>query len=88
MSSQPKYKFGIQGPSNMQHAYKLDRMNNDKGWELATDEEIESINKHKTFIVLENHDPLPPGYQKIPYHMIFDAKFDGRKKNQISGRWT
>ena len=50
---------------------------------MATDKEIESINKHKTFIVLENHEPLPAGYQKIPYHMIFDAKFDGRKKTRL-----
>ena len=63
MSSHPKYKFGIQIPSNTQHAYKLDRINNDKGRELATDKEIESINKHKTFIVLEEHEPLPAGYQ-------------------------
>ena len=74
LSSQPKYKFGIQVPNNTGHAYKLDKINNDKGWEMATDKEINSINKHKTFIILENHEPLPPGYQKIPYHMIFDAK--------------
>lgn len=83
MSSHPKYKFEIQVLSNTQHAYKLDRINNDKGWELTTDKEIESINKHKTFIVLENHEPLPAGYQKIPYHMIFDANFDGRKKTGL-----
>ena len=83
MSSHPKYKFGNQIPSNTQHAYKLDQINNDKGWELATDKEIDSINKHKTFIVLEKHEPLPAGYQKIPYHMIFDAKFDGRNKTRL-----
>ena len=90
MSSNLEYKFGIQVPSNMQHAtcnmqhaYKLERINNDKGCELATDKEIKSINKHKTFIVLENHELLPPGYQEIPYHMIFDAKFDVRKKSRL-----
>ena len=50
LSSQPKYKFGIQVPNNTGHAYKLDKINNNKGWEMATDKEIESINKHKTFL--------------------------------------
>ena len=83
VSKQPKYKFGIQVPNNMGHAYNLDKINNDKGWEMATNKEIESINNHKTFIILEDHEPLPPGYQKIPYHMIFDAKFDERKKARL-----
>lgn len=82
-SKQPKYKFGIQIPNNTGYAYNLDKINNDKGWEMTTNKEIESINNHKKFITLEEHEPLPPGYQKIPYHMISDAKFNGRKKARL-----
>ena len=50
---------------------------------MTTDKEVESINKHKIFIVLEDHETLPPGYQKIPYNMIFDAKFDSRNQTRL-----
>lgn len=50
------------------------------------DKEISFINKHKTFIILEDHESLLPGDQKIPYHLIFDAKFDGRKKELFVAR--
>ena len=44
------------------------------------DKEMNSMNKHKTFVILEKHEPIPPGYQKTSCHLIFDAKFDRRKK--------
>ena len=33
MNKQPIYKFGIQIPQNVQHTYRLDRINRDNGWE-------------------------------------------------------
>ena len=39
------------------------------------------IMKHSLF--LEDHQPLPEGYEQIPYHFVFDAKFDGRKKGRL-----
>ena len=39
--------------------------------------------KHQTFIILEEDELIPEGYQKIPYHYVFDAKFDGRKKGRL-----
>ena len=45
--------------------------------------EVKSINKHQTFITPEEDKLLPEGYQKIPYHYVFDAKFDGRKKGRL-----
>ena len=47
------------------------------------EKEVKSINDHETFIVLEDHQPLPEGYEQIPYHFVFDAKFDGRKKGRL-----
>ena len=77
------YKFGIQIPNNPKHAYKLDKINNDRGWEGSMDKEIGSINNHQVFIILEDNEPLPEGYKQIPYHFVFDAKFDGRKKARL-----
>ena len=82
-NKQPIYKFGIQIPQNVQHAYKLDKINKDSGWEKSMDKEISSINEHQTFIILEEHEPLPEGYKQIPYHFVFDAKYDGRKKSRL-----
>ena len=82
-SSQPKFKFGIQIPQNAQHARRLDDINGDKGWDKAMKKEIDSINEHKTFTILEDDEPLPDGYERIPYHFVFDAKFDGRKKGRL-----
>ena len=47
------------------------------------DSEVGSINKFNTFIILEDHEKIPEGYKQIPYHMIFDAKFDGRRKARL-----
>ena len=79
----PTYKFGIQIPNNPQHAYKLDKINNDREWEGSMDKEIGSINNHQVFIILEDDEPLPEGYKLIPYHFVFDAKFDGRRKARL-----
>jgi hypothetical protein len=32
---------------------------------------------------LENHEHMPPGYKRIPYHCIYDVKFDGRRKCRL-----
>ena len=79
----PNYKFGIQIPNNPSHAYKLDKINNDRDWEDSMDKEVGSINSHQVFIILEENEPLPKGYKLIPYHYVFDAKFDGRKKSRL-----
>jgi hypothetical protein len=33
---------------------------------------------------------IPTGYQKIPYHMVFDVKYDLRHKARLvaGGNWT
>ena len=82
-SQAPKFKFGVQVPRNAVHALNLDKLLNQKLWQEAIDKELESINQFKTFRVLEKGEPIPPGYIRIPYHMIFDVKFDGRHKCRL-----
>ena len=71
-----KYKFGVQVPRNPKHALELDRQNGDDLWKEATQKELDQINEYETFRVLQDHELVPPGYKRIPYHIIFDIKFD------------
>ena len=82
----PKFKFEIQILNNPHHVYKLDKVNNDKGRGNYMNSEVNSINKYQTFIMLEENEQLPKRYQKIPYHYVFNVKFDGRKKGILVSR--
>jgi hypothetical protein len=74
----PKFKFGIQVPRNSCHGMELDIMNGMNAWKEVTGIELGQINEYKTFCVLEANDFLPESYKKIPYHMVFDVKFNLR----------
>ena len=45
--------------------------------------QLGQINAHQTFLVSEAHEPMPPGCKRIPHHVVFDVKFDLRKKSQL-----
>ena len=32
---------------------------------------------------MEKGAPITKGYKKIPYHFVFDAKFDGKRKERL-----
>lgn len=85
----PKYKFGVEVPKSPQHALYLDKVNGNKLWEESMQKEFESLNQHETFRVLEDHEYLPDGYKRIPYHIVFDVKFDLRRKSRLvaGGNW-
>ena len=78
-----KFKFGVQVPHSPKHALELDKINNDKLWEESMQKELDQINDYKTFRVLEAEEPTPEGYKRIPYHMVFDVKFDLRRKSRL-----
>ena len=52
-------------------------------WKKAIQNELDQINKYQTFRVLEDDEPLPKGYRRIPYHFVFDVKIDGRRKARL-----
>ena len=33
--------------------------------------------------MLEDGERVPPGYKLIPYHCVYDVKFDGRRKCRL-----
>ena len=86
---QGKYKFGVEVPFNTRHALKLDLLNGSDLWKKAIDKELREINEMKVFRAATDEDDLSL-YQKIPYHIVFDCKFDGRRKARLvcSGNLT
>jgi hypothetical protein len=47
-------------------------------WNEAIKTELKQLTDYQTFIVLDSGEDVPTGYQKIPYHMAFDVKYDLR----------
>jgi len=85
-----KYKFGIKVPQLVTHALYLDHVNDGNHlWQEAIESELWQINDYKTFWKLQNGESTN-NYTKIPYHMVFDVKFDLCQKAQLiaSGNHT
>jgi len=81
-SAEPKYKFGVQVPITLKHALYLDKVNGDNLWRVAIDKEVKEINSFGVFRTPTEADNLAD-YKKIPYHFVFDVKFDGRRKARL-----
>ena len=79
----PKYKFGTEVPKSAKHALELDKKEGKVLWKQAIDTEMKQIMDYETFRVLPNNAPMPPGYKRIPYHLVFDVKVDGRHKGRL-----
>ena len=85
-----KYKFGIQVPKGIKNAINLDKKNGNNLWEKAIKTELKQLIDYETFIVLDSGEDIPKGYQKIPYYIVFDVKYDLRHKARLvaGGNWT
>ncbi|MEM7375758.1 MAG: reverse transcriptase domain-containing protein, partial [Bacteroidota bacterium] len=79
---QGKYKFGVEVPVNARHALRLDLANGNSLWKEAIAKELAEINQHQTFRFVSDNDDLS-SYQLIPYHIVFDVKFYGRRKARL-----
>jgi hypothetical protein len=83
-----KYKFGILIPKGIKNTIDLDKKYGNQLWQEAIKTELEQLTDYQTFIVLHSGEDIPTGYQKIPYHMVFDVKYDLRHKtSKTSCRW-
>ena len=71
-----KYKFGIQVPKGIKNAINLDKKNGNNLWEEAIRTELKQLTDYQTFIVLDPGENIPKEYQIIPYHIVFDVKYD------------
>ena len=79
-----KIKFGIEVPSTVEEALRLDLENGDKLWQEAIGKEM--ANSRVAFQILETDDPPPVGFTEITCHLIFDVKMDlTRKARYVAG---
>jgi hypothetical protein len=85
-----KYTFGIQVPKGIKNAIDLDKKNGNQLWQEDVKAELKQLTDYQTFIVLDSGGDIPTGYQKIPYHMVFNVKYDLRHKAKLVavGNWT
>jgi hypothetical protein len=83
LSVETAYKFGVQVPRNTKESIKLDTENGNTLWADSIKTEFKQINDYETFRVMEDNEPMPAGYKRIPYHCIYDVKFDGRRKCRL-----
>ncbi len=73
-------KFGVEVARNVAHAFELDKKHGNRGWAESMKRELDQLHDFKTFRVVPDGVPMPKGFKRIPYHMVFDVKFDGRLK--------
>ena len=81
-SYKPKYKFGVEVPRSTKHALQLDSKNGDQLYEKAIGKELGAIKDHAVFRLPKPGESLE-GYQRIPYHFVFDVKYDLRRKARL-----
>ena len=74
-------KFGINVPSTVEEALKFDAENGDDLWFQAIEKELRNV--RVAFKRLEEGERPPPGSKLIPYHIIFDVKFDLTRKARL-----
>jgi hypothetical protein len=82
------HKFGIQVPKTWDEAVKLDEGNGNTLWQYAISKEMNSV--RIAFKVLNGEEAIPPTYQEIRCHMIFDVKMEDfrRKARFVAGGHT
>jgi hypothetical protein len=85
-----QYKFGIQVPKGIKNAIDLCNNSGNQSWKEAVKTEVKQLTDSQTFIVIHSGNDIPTGYQKIPYHMVFDVKYKLRHKARliVVGNWT
>ena len=78
----PRFKFGVQLPASVRDAIRLDELNGNTLWQDAMKTELDQINSYETFR-LPSDDFEWTGYSRIPYHFVWDCKFDLRRKCRL-----
>jgi hypothetical protein len=78
----PKYKFGYRIPKDFEEALKLDELNQNSKWEVATITKMSQLKEYECFIDagIYGRDKPPDGHKKIHAHLVFDVKHNGHHK--------
>ena len=83
------HKFGIKVPRHCNEAVKFDEENSNTLWQDAVRKEMTNVKI--AFKVLNSGDHVPPCFQEIKCHLIFDVKIEEfRRKSRLvaSGHLT
>jgi hypothetical protein len=82
------HKFGIEVPKSWDDCNRLDKENDNTIWQDAVRKEMKNV--RIAFQILNDDDTIPPTYQEIRCHMIFDVKMEDfrRKARFVAGGHT
>ena len=82
------HKFGIRVPKTVEEAKLLDQENGNTLWQDTICKEMDAV--HIVFKILNSDEKVPPGYQEIQYHLVFDVKMEDfcRKARYVAGGHT
>ena len=74
-------KFGLVVPKTVREALELDKKNGNEYWNNAIKKELKNV--LVAFHLLNDDEPLPVGSKRIPYHIVFDIKYDMTRKARL-----
>lgn len=82
------HKFGIMVPKDWDEAVKFDKQNGNTLWQDAVRKEMANV--RIAFKVLDTGEEVPPCFQQIKCHLIFDVKMEDfrRKARLVAGGHT
>lgn len=75
------HKFGVEVPTSVIHAYKLDERNKNTFWRDAIKKEMDNV--MIAFEVLGDDDVLPKNSKLLGVHMVFTVKMDLTRKARL-----
>jgi hypothetical protein len=77
-------------PKGIKNTIDLNKNNRNQSWQKSIKTDLKQLTDYQTFIVLDSGEYTATGYQKIPYHMVFDVKYDLRHKARLvaADNWT
>jgi hypothetical protein len=77
-------KFGVQVPNSIEEAYTLDKDNSNSLWNVVINKELKNV--RVAFQLLADGESILVASKHIPYHIIFDVKFNlTRKARCVTG---
>ena len=75
------HKYGVELPSDVGEAYKLDEINKNTLWRDAIRKEMTNV--MVAFDILGEDETLPNGLSSLKVHLIFDVKMDMTRKARL-----
>ena len=77
-----KYKFGVEIPRSVKHALEIDRRNGNNLWKEAMEKELAQLDEYQVFRLRKPGESIQE-YERLPYHLVWDCKFDYRRKCRV-----